>query len=317
MTINLLITSYNHEKYIEESIDSALNQSYKNLKILAIDAGSTDKTTLILTKYKKYLEVHQLNNSSPSQTLNFGIAKCKEKYIAFQSGDDISHPYRIEKQIEEIKYRQSDLIFTDCKFINKKSNQINYQNIFTKQRMIEDHANKDLFLEAFNTGNFFCAPSAVIKREIFNKIGMFNPLYFQLQDYDFWLRALMKNLKISFINEKLIFYRIHDKNLSSPKNDNIMHQELSMVLFNILKKYVCSKNTLQLRDLFGQYIETTNRLNKFSIIEIHNILKNHRNKEVQKFAKFLFFINLDKIVNEDNTFLDEFDYGYYLWNLGR
>lgn len=317
MTVNLLITSYNHENYIEESIDSALNQSYKNLKILAIDAGSSDKTKLILKKYKKYVDVHQLNNSSPSQTLNYGITKCKKKYIAFQSGDDISHPYRIEKQIEEINYQHSDLIFTDCKFINKKSNQINYQNIFTKQRMIKDHDNKDLFLEAFNIGNFFCAPSVIIKSEIFNKIGMFNPLYFQLQDYDFWLRALLKNLKISFINEKLIFYRIHDKNLSSPKNDNIMNQELSMVLFDILKKYVYSKNSLQLRDLFGQFIETTNKLNKFSIIEIHNILKNHRNNEVRKFAKFLFFINIDKIVNKNITFNDEFDYGYYLWNLGR
>ena len=302
MTVNFLITTYNHEKYIDECIASALDQTYKKLKIIVVDAGSTDNTNNCVKKYNKFIQHFKLKNSSPSNTLNYGIQKTHGDYIAFQSGDDISHVDRVSKQVEKIKSEKGDLIFSNCDFINNQAKKIICPKIFERQSQIESLTNIDLFNEAFNKGNFFCAPSAMIKREIFNKIGMFNPLYFQLQDYDYWLRALLNNLKISFINEKLIFYRIHDKNLSSPINDYKMNDELSMVLFNILKKYFYNKNCLHLRDIFSQYIETSKKMNKFSIIEIHNILKNHRNDEVRKFAKFLFFINIDKVTNKNNIY---------------
>ena len=89
ISIDVLITTFNSEKYIKETINSVLNQSYKNFKIIIVDDCSTDKTFEICKKYReKYKNKIKLfklkkNSTSASVPRNFGIKKCRSNFIAF------------------------------------------------------------------------------------------------------------------------------------------------------------------------------------------------------------------------------------------
>ena len=102
--VTVLMTAYNAEKFIKQSLDSILNQTYKNLEIIVVDDGSTDQTLLIVKNLQKLdyrIKVFQMKkNSGPSLASNFGIKKAKGEFIARMDADDISFPNRIEKQVK-------------------------------------------------------------------------------------------------------------------------------------------------------------------------------------------------------------------------
>ena len=107
ISIDVLITTFNSEKYIKETINSVLNQTYKNYKIIIVDDCSTDKTFDICKKYaKKYknkIKLYKLKKNSSSAAIprNFGIKKCKSEYIAFLDSDDIWMNNKLEYQVSK------------------------------------------------------------------------------------------------------------------------------------------------------------------------------------------------------------------------
>jgi len=102
--ISILIVSYNAEKYIKKTINSCLNQTYKNIKILVLDNASKDGTVKIIKNIQardSRLKVFEnKENLGPYAGLNFLLEKAKGKYIAIQDHDDIWFPEKIEKQVE-------------------------------------------------------------------------------------------------------------------------------------------------------------------------------------------------------------------------
>ena len=94
--------TYNGEKYIEEAIQSVLDQTFTNFEFLIIDDGSTDNTAAIINSFKDeritYIKKHA--NTGIAHSLNLGIDKAKGKFIARMDDDDVSMPTRFEKQIE-------------------------------------------------------------------------------------------------------------------------------------------------------------------------------------------------------------------------
>jgi len=297
--VSIIIPTYNHEKFIEESIESALDQTYKDVEVIVIDAGSTDSTIKIINKkFLKFIKFFKLKNSDPSSTINYGIQKSSGEFIALSSGDDINHNNRIQSQLEFLHKYKSEIIFSSQNQINEKGKKI-LQRLFT-QKFIDD--NDDNFLFLFNFGNYLCAPSAFVDKKVFNKIGLFNPLFLQLQDYEFWMRALLKNIKINYINSKLISYRIHKDNLSKKQNNERMENEIPLVLFEVL-----STESNKFKKIFINYF-TFNEIDKIkkqlTHDQIQQILSNHPIKKVRSFSKWIFFNyirtqNINLINNDD------------------
>lgn len=194
---------YNGMEFLKESVESILDQSYKNLEFIIINDGSTDQTQEILDSFAKKddrIRIFHQENIGLTKSLNLGISYSKGSYIARQDADDVSFPQRLEKQV---------------KFLEENPK---YFLVATSYREI-DEENRDLgpplvpLLEndeslKKNIGNFnpFCHPS-VLFRNSTEGIGFFYDESFRYaQDYELWVRIL-KHHKAYIIPEEYVLKR--------------------------------------------------------------------------------------------------------------
>ena len=111
--VSVLIPTYNSAEFIKDCVESIINQTYKNIKIIIINDASTDKTFDILkrlAKQDKRIRLFQnRTNLGITDNMNNGIYKCNGKYIAILDGDDWAYPYRIEEQVKVMENKQNFL----------------------------------------------------------------------------------------------------------------------------------------------------------------------------------------------------------------
>ena len=122
--ISIIMTIYNHEKFITKSIKSVLNQSYKKWELIAIENGSKDLSAKILKSFKdNRIKKNFLKNIGRTNALNLALRMCKGKFIAIQDSDDISHKKRLKIQLEYFKKKEHCWILgTNYSLFNKSKN---------------------------------------------------------------------------------------------------------------------------------------------------------------------------------------------------
>lgn len=196
---------YNNEKFIKQSIDSILKQTFSNFELIIINDGSTDNTTNILKEYYiKDNRIKIINNKSNiglTKSLNIGLAQASGKYIARLDADDISLPERIMKQYTYLE-KNSDIFLcaTRSIYINTEGNTLGEDELTTDvQNQLKEK-------------NCLTHSSIMFRNTGFKYRDKF---YFS-QDYDLYLNLLSKGLEISVINEFLV-KRIVDSNAISYK----------------------------------------------------------------------------------------------------
>ena len=122
-TIDVLLATYNGEKYIKEQIDSILNQSYKNIRLIISDDCSKDKTQEILKEYEKKdnrIELHiQEKNLGVVKNIEFLLKQVKNKYYMLSDQDDVWLPEKIEKSLETLLKNNVDLVFGDLEVVDQ------------------------------------------------------------------------------------------------------------------------------------------------------------------------------------------------------
>lgn len=207
--ISVLMTVYNCDLFIEESVKSILNQTHKNFELIVVDDFSNDKSYEKLKKFDdNRIKIFKLDRRhGRTKALNYGLSRCGSDIISIQDADDISEKGRLA---ESIKKLQSDnklgMVCTNYDFINSKNEVlkrkgriINKKNIFSKL----------LYL------NLIAHSSVTFKR---NKAGIknffYDEEYFYAQDYNLILRYF-RDSKIEFIDEKLVRIRDYDGNMSN------------------------------------------------------------------------------------------------------
>ena len=121
--VSVIIPTYNCGKFIEQSIESVLKQTYKNIEIIVVDDGSTDDTRLKMSKYRENIVYIRQNNQGLSKSRNIGMSYSKGEFIAFQDADDRWHPRKLEMQVECFRKVQGiGLVFTDFSQIDMEGN---------------------------------------------------------------------------------------------------------------------------------------------------------------------------------------------------
>lgn len=239
--VSVLMPCYNVEKYVEESMNSILNQTYTNLQIVAINDCSTDNTGRILNKLaeqdSRILVVENQENLKLIKTLNKGIALCDGEFIARMDADDISLPTRIEKEVEFLQqYTDHDIVSTlFWAFRSEKPN----------KRYLHHSPLRDKELRAymlFKSG--ICHPAVMIRKRVFTELGLkFEPEYLHVEDYALWSEAIYKT-KIANINEPLLRYRVHESQVSA------IHEELQTENKKKVFKIHCTQLGLPVDDDF-------------------------------------------------------------------
>ena len=201
--ISVLMPAYNAEKYISESIDSILNQSYKNFEFIIIDDFSTDKTYEIIKKYSKQdSRIKCFKNSK-----NLGIAgnrnrlikMAKGKYIVWQDADDISFSFRLAKQTSFMQTHKNVGI---CGSFIQSFDDKGFKDI-RRYPFSDDSLRKNIFLYSP-----VAQPAAIIRKSVLNQVGLYNSKYPPAEDLDMSFR-LGSCSKFANIQESLIYYREH------------------------------------------------------------------------------------------------------------
>ncbi|MBM6583759.1 glycosyltransferase [Microvirga sp. BT689] len=229
--VSAIIITYNHEDFIDEAIDSMVRQDYPNLEVIVVDDGSTDATRQKALRYEKHgVTVHTKQNGGPSSALNLGCQLATGDVLTIQSGDDISLDGRIRAQIEHLRRAQADIVWSAPKLIDNAGAALRSSLLpfFFKDRDLSTP--EAIFDELFYRDNFICAPAVAMKRASWLKLGPFHEGLFQLQDYDYWLRAAAYRLKLSGNAEPCVAYRLHGSNLSDQANQTRTNREYNYVL---------------------------------------------------------------------------------------
>ena len=208
--ISILVPTYNCEQFIEEAINSILSQEYDNLEIIVVDDGSTDNTEEIVKRIVETRHVLSLPNiryfrkehSGISETRNMCLEKAKGEYIAWCDADDYWLQGKLQAQMEYFAQNP------DCQIVFTK-----YRNFLHPENItISPKIKHELELEKrYKT----YLPSALIKKEVFEQVGIFNKKLTISEDSNFIFRMNLAKINTEHYVDK-VFYnrRLHQNNIT-------------------------------------------------------------------------------------------------------
>lgn len=220
--VSVIVPSYNHSKYITETIESILSQTYDNIELIVIDDGSQDDSVKIIEElrlHNKFIFINR-ENKGLCETLNEGIELSKGKYIAICASDDIYLKEKIELQVDFLELN-SNYALCYGKIISFDNN--------GNQKFINSKKYKSgkLFLDLIKT-NFVPAVTQMYRKEIFDNIGYFDKNLW-IEDWDMLLK-ISYSYEIGFLDEYLAMYRNHGENMSGGKNIKKMYENELKIL---------------------------------------------------------------------------------------
>ena len=204
--ITCVLPTYNGEKYIRESIDSVLAQTYENWELIIVNDASTDGTLEIVKEYvnrdKRIFIISNETNQKLPKSLNIGFAKAKGEYYTWTSDDNAYKPQAFEKMLNVLKTNPNfDMVHCDMDYID--------ENGKIAQELIVD-CSLETLLEVNNTiGSCFLYTKAIA-----DKIGGYDESQFLVEDYDYWLRIAFAG-QIITLHENLYAHMFHKDSLST------------------------------------------------------------------------------------------------------
>ena len=216
------MVTYNHQKYVEDAIESCLSQTYDNFELIIVDNNSLDQTVDIIRSYESKSEKIELitldNNTFPSHAFNLAIRKAKGEYITLLSGDDLYFDFKLSTQFKMMKDKNLRFSFSWVELIDDQKNKCEHELSEIFNREFSSFDIKKNFIES---GNMLCATSGMFHKDIFDEFGYFDERLLQLQDYDMWLR-LSSTEDLALFNHKLSAYRVRGdgENLSLAVSDS-------------------------------------------------------------------------------------------------
>lgn len=214
--IDIILPTYNSKKYICELLDSILNQSYQNFRIIISDDNSNDSTKKILKTYKNkfpdkiILNINQ-KNLGLVENINKLISFASSDYIACADHDDIWHEDRLETQLNFLKNNSCIACFSDRKVFNK--NGIILDSEFKNKEFTKKVANTKIIINR-NSVHSFNTLMFENKTEITKAVF---PINSKINIHDYWIALFLSIYggNIGYIHRPLVNYRIHENNLSS------------------------------------------------------------------------------------------------------
>ena len=239
--VSIIIPCYNQEKYIEEALQSATNQTYKNIEIVCIDDCSKDNSFKIIEKFTKTNQnivfCKNENNMGVIATRNKAISLCTGEYILPLDADDIIEPTYIEKAVKILDANQNiGIVYCNTRFLGK--------------------INENLNCGEFNNSDFLyynciCCTALFRKTDFFKAGGYKESMNIGHEDHDLWLSILEQGLDAYKIDETLFYYRKHNNSRTNiaVKNQDLIFLKLLENHFNLYK------NDAQFQNKICSFIE--------------------------------------------------------------
>lgn len=210
--VSILLCTYNRAHTLKDTLDSILNQTYKDFELIIIDDGSTDTTQELLSKYQdSRIRIFTLpENSFYCAAANWGLQQTRGEYIAFATSDDLWLPDKLELQMRYLeKRKECGACFTFADIIDEHGKPAEeefptFSIAFTKNY----HTQEEWVQHFLFQGNCLCHPSAIVRKDVMDEVGDYNLLYCQTADMDLWFRIVIKH-PIHVLEKKLVHYRCY------------------------------------------------------------------------------------------------------------
>lgn len=227
--VSIVIPVYNGEEYIKEAIESALNQTYKNIEIIVVNDGSTDNSEKVILGFKDKVRYFKKENGGVATALNLAIKKAKGEYISWLSHDDLYYPYKIEKQINEFNKfnkaaRRNTIIFSHFDVLDTFRNirfEAELLDNFTPDEPLYTYNMLDIFFSSKLSGCTLLFP-----KNLFEEIGYFNPEHRTIQDYHLFMLFFKAGVKYHYIPDLCVTAR-HHKGQDTNKLYSVHYKELN------------------------------------------------------------------------------------------
>ena len=259
--VSIVLPTYNGAKYIRQSIDSCLNQTYKNIELIIVDDGSVDETPEIIKSYQdkriKYLK-HEKNKGLP-HALNTGFANATGEYLTWTSDDNFYIKEAIREMLSFLGNKNCS--FVCCNFYTFKNKDLSNLSCTELPNPITPE----------NIG-----PCFLYTRKVREFVGDYDTDTVLAEDYDYWIRVL-KKFPMYHLNKPLYYYRIHNESLYISK-----YYEVKVVDFLVRIK----NNILDVEQVTSLFINLIAQKNR-GISKLNRVL-----------AKILFFKKIDIILRD-------------------
>lgn len=295
--ISVIIPCYNQGKYIDQAVESILNQSYKNFEIIIINDGSTDKDTNSLLKdYEKpNTKVYHTKNQGLASTRNYGFELSTGDFIQFLDADDFLDEKKFEEHIKEFKEDSSlGVSYTNYKYFYEETKEYS-------ESQMQDKLGEDPFYDfvyKWQRGLSVPIHCGLFRKSIFESSPPFIKGFKAVEDWIMWVSIAKKKTKFKYLNKDFAFYRIQPNNMTRNKDfmlywvsraisyieDNIIEEKDKEIFHSEQQKYLKSLIEVFYLAKFNLMIEECHR----TINDKNTLLKDK-----------------DKIIEEKNTLLEE------------
>lgn len=208
--VTIVIPCYNYGKFLQDAVGSVLAQSYSHWECLIVDDGSTDNTRQIaesLCAADRRVSYHYKTNGGLSSARNFGIGLAKGDYLCFLDTDDLLDPKKLESQLacfnEDPKI---DIVYGSYRFFETNAPKVLYTS--KNKEKTEEHpgfsgSGKEL-LPILVRNNITVVSAPLLKRQVVERVGVFDETYRSYEDWHFWLRCAMKNCYFRFCEQPAV-----------------------------------------------------------------------------------------------------------------
>jgi len=220
--ISCIVPVFNGERYLQESLDSILAQTYRPIEIIVIDDGSTDGTRAVVASYGDAIRYLWQPNAGPPRARNFGLSAAEGEFVAFLDADDLWLPDKLSLQIARFRERPDlDLCVTYCQ-------------VFWVPELAEE--------EARFQGHRLSRPlpgyvtqTLLARRALFAKVGGFDTSRSVGDPADWFLRAAEQGVVMELLPDVLVYRRFHKNNFSVESGTRRMTPHMQDAMLHVVK----------------------------------------------------------------------------------
>jgi glycosyltransferase involved in cell wall biosynthesis len=263
--VSVIVNCHNSRKYLRQALDSIYQQTFTDYEIVFWDNQSSDFSGEIALSYGEPLRYFRGDTFlSLGAARNAAIEKARGEYIAFLDCDDIWLPDKLEQQVRLLDSDEGPgLVYSDCYLIDGDGNP-RKNTYFDSYRPFRGYVFNELL---FN--DFVPLLTAVIRKEVLNMVGVFNPGYEIAEEYDLWLR-IARHYHFDFCEQPLAKYRIHDGSISSARQAEMFGEVFQILEYWMSQPAVASGELRRKLKQRKAFLHTALMLHYF---------KNHENRK--------------------------------------